>query len=139
MKNRLEGSRNRENSRKGFTLVELIVVLVILAILAALTIPALLGWIDKAKEKQMLLEARTCYLAAQTLASEEYGKASPDRDSIDGEAVENLAGVAAGTVTEIVFEDDDLTEKEAFIVIGITYTKDNITAKYDRGQWTVSR
>ena len=35
--------------RKGFTLVELIVVLVILAILAALLIPALTGYIDKAK------------------------------------------------------------------------------------------
>ena len=35
--------------KKGFTLVELIVVLVILAILAALLIPALTGYIDKAK------------------------------------------------------------------------------------------
>ena len=36
------------DSKKGFTLVELIVVLVILAILAALLIPALTGYIDKA-------------------------------------------------------------------------------------------
>ena len=32
--------------KKGFTLVELIVVLVILAILAALLVPALTGYID---------------------------------------------------------------------------------------------
>lgn len=38
--------------KKGFTLVELIVVLVILAILAALLIPALTGYIDKAKINQ---------------------------------------------------------------------------------------
>ena len=31
---------------KGFTLVELIVVIVILAILAAILVPALLGYID---------------------------------------------------------------------------------------------
>ena len=44
--------------RKGFTLVELIVVLVILAILAALLIPALTGYIDKAnKEKRLFLSA----------------------------------------------------------------------------------
>lgn len=38
----------KENRRKGFTLVELIVVLVILAILIALLVPALTGYIDKA-------------------------------------------------------------------------------------------
>ena len=32
---------------KGFTLVELIVVLVILALLAAILVPALLGYIDQ--------------------------------------------------------------------------------------------
>ena len=37
--------------KRGFTLVELIVVLVILAILAALLVPALTGYIDKAKKK----------------------------------------------------------------------------------------
>ena len=55
--------------------------MVILAILAAILVPALLGWIDKAKEKQLVLNARSAYMAAQTLASEEYGKAAPNRDA----------------------------------------------------------
>ena len=42
----------KKTNNKGFTLVELIVVLVILAILAAILVPALLGYIDKAREKQ---------------------------------------------------------------------------------------
>ena len=37
----------KEMNNKGFTLVELIVVLVILAILAAILVPALLGYIDR--------------------------------------------------------------------------------------------
>lgn len=65
--------RWKKNSKKGFTLVELIVVLVILAILAALLIPALTGYIDKAKEKQIIAETRQVVMAAQTLVDELYG------------------------------------------------------------------
>ena len=45
-----------KHKNKGFTLVELIVVLVILAILAVLLVPALTGYIDKAKEKKVIAE-----------------------------------------------------------------------------------
>lgn len=60
--------------KKGFTLVELIVVLVILAILAALLIPALTGYINKAKDKQIIAETRQTVMAAQTLVDEAYAK-----------------------------------------------------------------
>ena len=62
-------------NKKGFTLVELIVVLVILAILAALLVPALTGYIDKAKEESIKSETRMVVMAAQTLIDEQYAKA----------------------------------------------------------------
>ena len=65
-------NRLKKNDKKGFTLVELIVVLVILAILAALLIPALTGYIDKAKEKQIIAKTRQAVMAVQTLADEDY-------------------------------------------------------------------
>ena len=45
----------KRNSRKGFTLVELLVVLVILAILAAAIIPSMMGFIDRAKQELSLI------------------------------------------------------------------------------------
>ena len=70
--------QKRRSKKGGFTLVELIVVLVILAILAALLIPALTGYIDRAKQKQIVAETRQCVMAAQTLADEYYAKNSSD-------------------------------------------------------------
>lgn len=62
--------------KKGFTLVELIVVLVILAILAALLVPALTGYIDRANKEKIIAETRQCVMAAQTIASEQYAAAN---------------------------------------------------------------
>ena len=65
--------RDKMKDKKGFTLVELIVVLVILAILAAILVPALLGYIDKAREKQITTNAHAAYVATQAILDEEYG------------------------------------------------------------------
>ena len=64
----------KNTNNKGFTLVELIVVLVILAILAAILVPALLGYIDRAREKQYVLNAKSALTAAQTELSSLYGE-----------------------------------------------------------------
>ena len=63
-----------KKNNKGFTLVELIVVLVILAILAAILVPALLGYIDKAREGQYAEEAHSIVTAYQAYETEQYAK-----------------------------------------------------------------
>jgi prepilin-type N-terminal cleavage/methylation domain-containing protein len=60
--------------RTGFTLVEVIVVLVILAILAAIAIPALTGYIDKARLMDAKAQLNALHKAFQTMVIEEVAK-----------------------------------------------------------------
>jgi type IV pilus assembly protein PilA len=60
----------KAKDKKGFTLVEVIVVLVILAILMAIAVPSLTGYIGKAQDQSLKAEGRTLSAAAQTIASD---------------------------------------------------------------------
>ncbi len=126
--------------KKGFTLVELIVVLVILAILAALLIPALTGYIDKAKRKSVVAETRQAVMAAQTLVDEAYAKEDEGADTIgieggtepDGatteikkEDIANLAEVTKDNIQDKAEVDKGVVKKFVYKASGktCTYTK----------------
>jgi prepilin-type N-terminal cleavage/methylation domain-containing protein len=62
----------RQEATKGFTLVEVIVVLAILAILMASAVPALTGYIEKAQNEAFIIEGHSITTALQSTAVELY-------------------------------------------------------------------
>lgn len=121
----------KENKKKGFTLVELIVVLVILAILAALLIPALTGYIDKARNKSIVAETRQTVMAAQTLVDEEYAKNAADAATtitvgktgkVTYEAIKKLAETT-GAISSVTVDDGGK-------ITSLTYSNGGRTCTY---------
>ena len=128
--------QKRRSKKGGFTLVELIVVLVILAILAALLIPALTGYINKAKEKKVIAETRMAVMAVQTMNSDYYAAKNKDIDwtkLTDDQTKEfkELAEIDASTVSGVKFNDKHAVDT-------LTYTSDKKTCTYENNQYTCS-
>ena len=129
--------------KKGFTLVELIVVLVILAILAALLVPALTGYIDKANNQAIIAKTRSLVMAAQTLESEAYGKA---KTNVDGtvtyshpkpEDVGTLAEVTDGSI-DVTYDTGKVKTLVYTDGTGRKCTFENNEYKAEKGTSTVT-
>jgi len=123
-----------KSSKKGFTLVELIVVLVILAVLAAMLVPALVGYIDRAKKEKEFQAASTVYTAAQALATEAYGKGDDPADAITVANIKELTGITVDEDPTVTF--NGTSGIDAYTIKQIKVTFDSHDYYYTLGATT---
>ena len=109
----MTGLKRTLRSRRGFTLVELVVVLVIAGITASFAVPALTGYIDNAKEKQAVSETQACVETATRIAAQKYAlvqNASITGKSDGADALTAWAGTLDTKAPAVTGGDVALTE-----------------------------
>lgn len=148
----LKNLRQKAKNKKGFTLVELIVVIVIILILAAVLVPSLLRYVDKANKANCKADAATIlsqlqadYAAGQ--ASDQTGMSPLDENyTVNGVPVlpstvtPDATPFARYTVTAVADGNGTQTYNE---ITSFTYNNEDYTATWtmsgDDAGWTVTK
>lgn len=135
-----------KSTKRGFTLVELIVVLVILAVLAAMLVPALTGYIRKAREEKEFQAASTVYAAGQALLTQAYGKGTVATDgsvtlNTTDVTVANLEDLTGIDITAAKYDlDSATTGAKAYTItkFSVQFPSSDKWYNYDGTEWKVA-
>lgn len=65
-----------KGNKKGFTLIEMIVVIVIIAILAAIAVPAIMKYVDDARDTKLIAQGHSAMVTTQATLTKAEGKST---------------------------------------------------------------
>lgn len=100
-----------KNNSKGFTLIEMVIVIVIIAILAAMLVPSLISYLNNAQEKKLITASDTIRKAIMTEIAEsakdgkDINAKSTDTKIYDATFWEAISSVTDATVLEMSSTD----------------------------------
>lgn len=96
----IKNLRKRCKNKKGFTMVELIVVIVIILVLTALLVPTILKYVDRAAQANTKADAATALMQIQADVADSYATSNADLANVTvGGITMNKGTLASGKVT----------------------------------------
>ncbi|MDR1421652.1 MAG: prepilin-type N-terminal cleavage/methylation domain-containing protein [Coriobacteriales bacterium] len=144
----------KASDKKGFTLIEVIVVLVILGIMAALIVPALTGYIEKAHQRTVVTEAATYRTSLQAIGTDTVASGGDPTAITTGSSVlpDEYMPVSDEDTPTVTEEINALVGNEALDAADLTgivftgtgqltnfvYTNGTYTATYSDGSYEVA-
>ncbi|WP_425805720.1 type II secretion system protein [Desulfitobacterium sp. Sab5] len=121
---------NLKKNKKGFTLVELVVVIAIIGILATILVPRFIGYTDDAREKATISEAKNIRTIADTYYAKNGSWPTVTKSGSTYKVGDNATafdGVIKDFVSGVALDNNvSLTSDGSF-----KYTKNSVTAIVD--------